>query len=372
LSELLRRLPSDLRAALPGWIVARVAVALGALVALVVADELLGEARPIQLEQGLFAWDAAFYRDIADFGYGAVAQEGLRFFPLVPLLAAVLAVPLLGNVGVALVVVSNAAALAAGALLHRLARHETADAALGARAAWLLALLPPALVLVLGYAESTMLVASIGAFLALRRQRWWAAGLLGFLAALSRPVGSLLALPAAIEAARGLGAAPAAERVGRLAAVVGPVAGVASYLTWVHLAHGSWRLPVELHGDEELRGGFVNPLVRVGRSAAALGGDGTLGDGLHLPWIVLFVVLLVVCFRTWPLAYGAYAAAVLVVGLSGESLGSFERYGLGAFPLVLALATVTRPQVVERIVLPGADAGLAAFTTLALLGTFVP
>lgn len=370
--RLASRLPSDVRAALPAWVVARAAVGLGALVALVVSDELLAGVRPTQLQEGLFAWDAAFYRDIAEHGYAGVAQEALRFFPLVPMLAALVAVPLLGNVGVALILVTNVAALAAGALLHRLARTETGDLELAGRAAWYLALLPPALVLVLGYAEAVMLVLSIAMFLALRRQRWWSAAILGFLSALSRPLGAVLALPAAIEGARGLREAAPGERVGRLAAVLGPVAGLGSYLVWVQVRFGDWRLPVELHGSEELRGGFVNPLVRIGRSGAALLGDATFGDGLHLPWIVLFLGLLVVCFRTLPVSYGAYAAVLLAAALSAESLGSFERYGLAAFPLVMGLAVVTRPPWLDRVAVGGAAAGLAAFTTMALLGTFVP
>ncbi len=50
-------------------------------------DHLGGATRPVQLGQGLFAWDAAFYRDIAEHGYGALRPAALRFFPLVPLLA---------------------------------------------------------------------------------------------------------------------------------------------------------------------------------------------------------------------------------------------------------------------------------------------
>ena len=42
---------------------------------------------PIQVGQGLHAWDAAFYVDIARGGYDAVGTDGLRFFPLFPLLA---------------------------------------------------------------------------------------------------------------------------------------------------------------------------------------------------------------------------------------------------------------------------------------------
>lgn len=363
----------DVVAALPGWIVARVAVAVGFVVAIVVADKLLPGARPLQLDQGLFSWDAAFYRDIAERGYDGVATEALRFFPLVPILTVVLSLPLFGNVGLALILVSNVAALAAGALLHRLALSERGDQAEASRAAWLLALLPPSMVLVLGYSESTMLVCTIAGFLALRRRRWWAAALFGFLGGLSRPVGALMALPAAIEGVRGLREASAGERVARLAAVAAPALGVVSYLAWVHVRFGDWRLPIDLQGDAELRGEWVNPVVRIFQAiGGVVSGDDLLREGLHLPWILGFVALTVVAFRRWPVSYGAYAGALLLLALSSSNLGSFERYGLTAFPLLLALASVSEHRVVDRMVLTAAAAGLAGFTAMSMLGTFVP
>jgi hypothetical protein len=91
-----------------------------------------------------------------------------------------------------------------------------------------------------------------------------------------------------------------------------------------------------------------------------------------VPWILVFGLLLVVAFRTLPVSYGAWSAVLLLAALTGHTLGSFERYGLGAFPLVLALAVVTRRPDVERAVLLGCGAALAGFTTLLYLGAFVP
>ena len=62
----------DLLAALPGWAVARVLV-LGALAgAHFLADNLHVQDPAVraQVHQGLFAWDAGFYRGIAQHGYG--------------------------------------------------------------------------------------------------------------------------------------------------------------------------------------------------------------------------------------------------------------------------------------------------------------
>ena len=358
-----------LAAALPGWVLARVAVGVGIATAVIASDELRPGQRTIQLHQGLFAWDAAFYRDIADFGYHGVAREGLRFFPLLPLASRALGV--FGQVGPALIVLVQVAALAAGILLHRLTLFETGDRVVARRAAWLLAILPPASVLVLGYAEALMLVFAIGYFLAIRQGRWWVAAALGVLAGLCRPVGMTLALPGLIEAVRLLRVAPWQAWISRALAIGAPVAGGLAYLLWVGHVYGDWQLPMRLQNSPSLRGGYANPLQTVWHSVRALA-HGSLGEGLHVPWIVLFAVLLVVAFRALPVSYGAWSAVLLLSALTGHTLGSFERYGLAAFPLVIALALLARPVLVEKGLLLACGAGLTAFTTLAFLGAFVP
>jgi len=364
-------LGDDLRAAWPAWVVARGAVALGVLLAVVAVDELRPDgARPLQLDQGFFAWDAAWYRDIADHGYEGIGREGLRFFPLLPLLVRAVSLPLFGNVGLALVLVVNVAAFAAGVVVHRLVREETGDRALAARSAWLLALLPPAMVLVLGYAEAIAIGLAAGVFLALRRRRWWWAAGLALLAGLCRPTGVLLALPALVEVLRGWPGAR--DRVGRLAAVVGAPVGTGVFLAWVQWKFDDWSLPLSLQNTSDLRGGWDDPFTATWSTVRSLVSGGELGEGLHAPWIGLFALLLVVVFARWPFSYGVFAAAVLVMALSAENLGSIERYGLFAFPLVLALATVTADPRVERAVLAVSGAALTGFTTLVFVGAFVP
>ena len=76
-----------------------------------------------------------------------------------------------------------------------------------------------------------------------------------------------------------------------------------------------------------------------------------LGSAAHIPWVVVSVVLVVLAFRRLPVSYGAFAAAVLVVALASSNLDSFERYALGAFPLVVAASTLTVRRPVELAVL---------------------
>jgi len=82
--------------------------------------------------------------------------------------------------------------------------------------------------------------------------------------------------------------------------------------------------------------------------------------------------LLVVVWRKLPGSYAAFTAVTLLVALSAENLDSFERYALGAFPLLLALAIVTRRDVVERTVLTLAAGALVGYSVLVFFGVSVP
>jgi hypothetical protein len=352
------------------WVAARVAV----LAALAFARYLvsnLGARDPAgRPPSGLVGWDASWYLRIIESGYHHLPWESVRFFPLLPMTAKVLS-PLLGP-RLALLAIVNVAALGAGILIERLARLETGDRALAGRAAWFLAFLPPAFVLVMGYAEALLVCFAVAMFLALRRQRWGWAIVAGLLAGLCRPLGVLLFIPAAIEAARGLRHTQPAERVARALAVIAPGVGGLSYLAWSWIAYGDPLRPLRLQQEFDRRGGFENPLTRLVDAARQLLDGADLGSGLHFPWAIGFLVLLVVCFRRWPASYGAFASAVVLVALSAGNLDSLERYGLSAFPLVLALAGIVRPAWLERTALVLAATGLTVYATLAFLGAYVP
>ena len=362
-------LGSELIAVLPAWITARVLVLVGYIVAVAVANRLVGQ-HPEQLNNGLVAWDGTFYRDIATGGYHSVPVSGVRFFPLFPMVGRLLAAPIGGHVGPVLVVVANVLSLAVLVLLRRLVIMEKDDVVLADRAVWCMALFPAAFVLVFAYAESLMVVLTLGLFLCLRRGRWWWVAVLGVAAALCRPLGVVVALPVAVEVLRGWRGRPPVDWVACVAAVVAPFVGLAAYLAWVGRSFGNWRLPFTVQDD--LRGGVKFPLTRVIEGFHQLAGSERFGDGLHLPFLLLLLVLLVVAFRTWPAIYGLYAGAILLLALSAENLNSIERYGMSAFPLVLALAVLMRPPQVDRAVMAVLGGGMVALSSMAWLGAYVP
>jgi hypothetical protein len=296
----------------------------------------------------------------------------LRFFPLVPGLArAVSYLPGVG-VGAALVIVANLSALAGAALLAVLVRRETGDDRLGSRAAWLVCLAPPAFTQVMGYAEGTLLALGVGTVLALRRRSWgWAAGL-GLAAGLTRPIGVLLAVPALVEAARGIRTTPWRGRLVRAVAVAGPLVGFGAFVAWVGARYGDALAPLRVQQEGNLRGGIADPVTTLAHDASLLAHGHHLGSALHLPWALLALALLAVAWRRWPACYGAFATAVLVVALTASNLDGFERYALSAFPLVLAAAGLTASRRVERVVLALAAAGLAIYALLAFTNLYVP
>jgi len=196
----------DLRTALPGWVAARV-ITLAALS----LSAFLRPRWPVALPKtaefakaGLLGWDADWYRRIALHGYDGVPDQGLRFFPLLPEVARVLGFGTSLGIGIVLLVLSNGPALGVGALVSRLVRTEGGDDGLARLCATLIALAPPAFVLVMGYTEAIAMCALLGAVLAARIGRWEIVGACGLLAGIARPTGVLLGVPLAVLALEGL------------------------------------------------------------------------------------------------------------------------------------------------------------------------
>lgn len=330
--------------------------------------------KPLQIQArlGLLGWDAAWYRDIAHAGYGGVPKVGLRFFPLFPMLARGVSWLPGVSTGFATLLVANACALAAGVLVFELARREGRSVALARRAVWILYLAPSAFVLVMGYAEATLMTATLVALIALRSRHWWIAAAAGVVAGLTRPVGVLLVVPALLEAWRWRSVATRKEVVGAIAAIVAPAAGAGAYLAWAEHRSGDLLYPINVQQVSTSRGGWVDPLRAVWRAGRLAFDGGHLSAGIHLVTVAALVVLIVVLWRRWPASFTAYAIAAVVVALSANNLDSLERYSLSTVPLVLAAAEITGSGTRERVVLTALGAMLVACSVLAFSGLLVP
>ncbi len=142
-------------------------------------------------------WDAANYVRIAQFGYQT--PYDVAFFPLFPLLITAFA-HILGSWSYLLVgtIISNAALLGALFVIYQLAV-EAGGEQVAQRTLLYLCIFPTAFFFFAPYNESLFLLLTASAFLAMRQQRWWLAGLLGLLAALTRSAGILLVIPYMVE-----------------------------------------------------------------------------------------------------------------------------------------------------------------------------
>jgi hypothetical protein len=360
---------------LPAWIAARVLV----VAALALAHGIVSTVRPgnagalSRVHQGLLAWDGGWYQSIAGHGYASSGLQSVRFFPAFPMAARVLGwFPGVG-VGAALVIIANLCSLAAMAALVVLVRHDLGDRELARRSAWLLALAPSAFSLVLGYADGPLLLCSIVTMMAARTRRWWWAMAAGLAGGLIRPLGILLVVPVIIEVWQSRrSAGPATQWAARGAAVAAPLLGTGIYLAWVRAQFGDPWLPFRVQQQLGHRGAVALPLTAMWHNLTSVAHGHHLGSASHIPWAVLSVALLVVAFRRLPLSYAAFAASVLVVSLTSSNLDSFERYALGAFPLVVAASTLTSRRVVETAVLAVVAVGMAGYALAAFLGVAVP
>jgi len=326
----------------------------------------------LESHDGLLGSDAGWYQTIAAHGYGALPRSATRFFPLLPLLDRGLSDITSLTVGIASLVITNAASLLLGVGLYALVRSEFRDAVVARRVVWLIMLAPPAFVFVMGYSEALLVLLAVAFFINVRRGNWWWAGLFGYLAGTARPIGCLLVIPAVIEVIRSWRTDRWRGWPGKVVAIVASVAGTVTYLAWVRSTAGGFLEPLKIQQQQAHHGALADPLSSMYHALTALAHGHHVGDALHVPWIGVAAILIVVAFWRLPVSYGAFALCVVLVALSGSNLDSFERYALSAFPLVMAGATLIRSPRVATVTYVLCGAAMALYAVLAFQGAYVP
>lgn len=147
------------------------------------------------LVEGWVRWDAFWYRSIAEEGYIYFpnVQSSVAFFPAYPLTMRLLS-PVTPSPFVAGILVTVVSGAAASVLFWRWARMQLSDRA--AATALALLLLYPFGWYLYGaiYADALFLAVTVGAFLAVEKDRYWLAGILGLVASAGRPPGLAVAI----------------------------------------------------------------------------------------------------------------------------------------------------------------------------------
>ncbi|MFG1602483.1 hypothetical protein [Actinoplanes sp. NPDC049265] len=272
--------------------------------------------------QHLLEWDGGWFERVATNGYphgytygdnGALAANELAFFPVYPMLIRLVMAFGAGSGPAALAVAWLASAGAAVAL------HLLGTTLHGRRAGWALVAIcttaPVSVVLSMAYSEGLFLALVAGMLVATHRQVWWAAGLLGLAASLTRPTGAAAAVAlavAAVMAFRRHGWKP-------LVAAAVALAGVPAYLAWVGLRVGEWDAWFKIQ-----TAGWGTSFDAGASTVTFLGTTLSSADG----WVPVSVALILLAAlaaagvalagRPWPpLAVYGVLAMILVYGQAG-------------------------------------------------------
>ena len=329
-------------------------------------------------------WDAIWYLQIAEHGYRTSQDAG--FLPLYPLLIRVGSI-FTGSVVLAGVLISLAALFAGLELVRRLTELELGPRVAGTTVR-LIAFGPLALFMSAVYTEALFVMLSAGTFYAARRGRWWLAGVLGGLAALSRIGGSLLLVAVVLLFFYGPRADVEPQLSGpwwkpryrfSLEILWAGLIPAASAAFSAYLALRGLGADATLHAQQTYWAHRIAlPVTAVWQGALAAWHEvGQEVTGVSVPFsqsdsilqftaLVVAVLLLIGVFRRLPIAYGAYVTCGLLQALAaptiGDPLRGLDRYSSMRFPLFMCAAAWAVERGAERKLLVISVLLLAFFT----------
>lgn len=315
--------------------------------------------------------DAQRYLQIAREGYVTEGPDAINlvFYPLYPFLMHIFSFGVvdLAAVGMA---ISRLCLMGAGVCLFELARTEG-----GEKAAWssvaLFAVYPFSMFTVGVYTESLFLLLSIGCMLAIRKDRMAAAGVIGFLAALTRVQGMLLVFPAVYHVVEGRLGKERKNITWRDGAVLLIPMGFVVYLGINHALYGNAFQFLAYEAGEP----WYQSTKWIGENIFvqfhnALSFEG-LGMIIYWPQIILYFLAAWVLFAgirsKMRMEYLLYGAVYLgFTYLSGWMI-SGGRYMLCCFPLYLIMGTLKNEKV-KLIALAGSAVFFFLYSHMFLLG----
>jgi hypothetical protein len=320
-------------------------------------------------------FDSGYYLWIAHDGYAGAdtlhSATNWAFFPLYPLLVHLFAAPFGSSWTLYYFMgclVSLLAALVASVYLYRLTEMELGERVAG-RAVLYLLLFPMSFYLFAIYPESLFLALAISSIYYARLRRWGLAGLLGGLAALTRPTGIVLLVPLAWEywQWRSEQFAPLQTTSGVVAQTrewvrsrsLGLWRSLASWRTWLGFAalalvpaifslfflYAQFKVGTfqayfitERYGwNRSVRNPLALLLSSIRHPLPANPQDWNFYV-LNIICILAFVLLLIPIFRRLPSIYGILALAFVLMPLTSGKLDSIARYYLTVFPVYMFLA----------------------------------
>jgi hypothetical protein len=267
-------------------------------------------------------FDTLWYLYIAAHGYDRA--DAVVFFPLYPILVKI--VGLFIPAVAAALLISSVAAFFLFWGLQALLEDDPPD--LVNQSVFLCAAWPASFIFFAGYPESLLFALIAWSLCMARRDRWWAAAVLGLAAALTKAVGVVVAVPLVVVAVRH-------RNIKALPVLLVPL-GLAGFLGYLHWnGHGA----------------LVPAYGQYWRTSAALPWTtlvASLRDLMHVPnpiltlnLVFLLSVSVLAALSRVRIEYLLYSAAAIIVFLCKETtppLQSMMRYLLIVFPAFVGFA----------------------------------
>ena len=319
-------------------------------------------ADPRPLFEPWVRWDAVHYLNIAVFGYEA---NLIVFFPLYPWLVGALDA-VVGDPAIAAFSVSGISSLVAALLLYRLVAAEMGPT-IARSSVWFLLIFPTAYFLHIGYTEGLFLALALASLLAARTDRWWLAGILGALAALTRVNGLLLVPALVMEAVLQWWPDRPVWRWRWLAIGIVPF-GFLGYLAVNQVVFGNPLafLSLQAEGwDRSLSapwtgiGSLLDPATRAPSAWIA-----------ELAFLALGLVGVAVSAVRFRATWTVWMAANMLLFTSTSVVLSVPRFSLLLFPLFVWFALLARNRALAVLITGGSVAALAFFAGRFALGTW--
>jgi hypothetical protein len=331
-------------------------------------------------------WDGLWYRLIAVEGYPEAHVWNDAFWPTFPMSMRGLSRISGLQEDVAGYLIANICFFVAIVLIYQLVRIDF-DTPIARRTIWALALFPTSLFFTAVYTESMFLMLSVAAILCARIRKWWLAGLLGALAALTRSHGIFLVIPFAVLWVKQYGfyiRAMIPKGITVAMPLLGPII-FGAYLEW---KQENWRNFIEVQGawnrtfawpwrtfDCALNGctmtvhqygedrtfqaqavdwGWIRQLIDDPSWSLVTSNAWRVrvanSDVLELLSAVFFIALIVIGFKVLPLYQSLYLVPGILIPLfqpsSVHPLMSIPRFGLVLFPLFIVMAILFRRRIV--------------------------
>lgn len=297
-------------------------------------------------------YDTNWFVRIATLGY--YTKDASAFFPLYPILIHLVTLVVRHPV-IAAMLIANVANLGVLLVLYRLVAEDFGEE-LAARSVLYLAIFPTAFFLAAGYSEALFLLFVLAAFYLMRRRRWWLAGLVMFLATLTRSTGVVLVVPFCYEYLRQRDFQWRKIRLNVLSvASVGLAVLLYSaycyyrfhdFLSFSHVEGTNWGRHLTFPGEPLLRSALVI-LVRHTSTYSLV------RNLIQLSIVLAILAVLILSFvGPWKFArknwmYSFYGVAVFfmcvslpVTAPSDAPLDSIDRYMLAIFPIAIMFAVL--------------------------------